>query len=144
MSKCEPCRRNAHAECFYPQTAQCECKCNSRLPDTGFEPTSDAERLEALLALLMNDGLPLIMPLLSKRFAENMRPRLTLPPDCFKVSGARLQEMLRDAGGNYAQMVEFVSVDADYLVPFHTLNVLINSGPNGAEFYRPGSRQPKA
>jgi hypothetical protein len=81
----------------------------------------------------MTEVLPLVEPLLRKRFAETMRPRLTMPPDCFKVPGARLQELMRNAGGNYAQMVEFVSVDADYLIPFHTLNVLINFGPDGAD-----------
>ena len=126
MSKCEPCRRGAHAECYWPNTLQCDCNHPQDGKPAEAEPASEAERLEAFLALLMTDGLPLIMPLLRKRLDQNLKAsRLTYPPDCFRVPGARLQELMRQAGANYSAMLEFVSPDADYILPLHNLILLL-------------------
>ncbi len=85
-------------------------------------PLSEADRQKALLQVmseLMNTVVPRILPLLP-------RSRPTFPSDCTKISGQHLRALMELVGGNYGAMIEFVPMEADYIVSFGFLNMLLD------------------
>ena len=80
---------------------------------------SNNDERKELLGALLAEFIPRLMPLLPES-------RTTFPVDCTKVHGEHLIGLMTNVGGNYAAMAEFIDPNADYLVGFGTLNVLID------------------
>ena len=82
------------------------------------QPRTQEERGMALLELIKEFG-PRFIPLLP----EN---RVTFPIDSTKIRGDQLHALMSSVGGNYGAMTEFVRVEADYLVSFGWLNMMLD------------------
>lgn len=85
-------------------------------------PLSEADRQKALLQVMgeiMNTVVPRLLPLLP-------RNRPTFPSDCTKMSGQHLRALMELVGGNYGAMIEFIPIEADYIVSFGFLNMMLD------------------